>query len=208
MVVLFAMTFSAQALPHGGDDHKTDNKAISAPGGDKTDTNANAAAADGGDAKKTDTKANAAADGGDCKNTDTKANAAAADGGDAKKTDTKASAADGGDAKKTDTKASAADGGDKKEFGSCTPTMDFQLGRGNRKATEGTFLPTDEKVAQGQQDALNPNIITNRICDQLTNVCGATEDGKKKCLDAKAQVLAAQSKDKSMADLFNKALGF
>jgi len=192
MVVLFAMTFSAQALPHGGDDHKTDNKAISAPGGDKTDTNANAAAADGGDAKKTDTKANAAA----------------ADGGDAKKTDTKASAADGGDAKKTDTKASAADGGDKKEFGSCTPTMDFQLGRGNRKATEGTFLPTDEKVAQGQQDALNPNIITNRICDQLTNVCGATEDGKKKCLDAKAQVLAAQSKDKSMADLFNKALGF
>jgi hypothetical protein len=49
-----------------------------------------------------------------------------------------------------------------------TPTMDFQFGRTGRKATEGTFLPTDALVAKGQQDALNPNIITNRICDQLT----------------------------------------
>lgn len=47
------------------------------------------------------------------------------------------------------------------DFGSCTPTMDFQLGRPGRKATEGTFLPTDPAIAKGQQDALNPNIITN-----------------------------------------------
>lgn len=62
-------------------------------------------------------------------------------------------------------------------FGTCSPAMDFQLGRAafNRKATEGTFLPTDPVVAKGQQDALNPNIITNRICDQLTNVCGASQ---------------------------------
>lgn len=40
------------------------------------------------------------------------------------------------------------------DFGKCTPTMDFQFGRAGRKATEGTFLPTDALVAQGQQDAL------------------------------------------------------
>ncbi|RKF57976.1 hypothetical protein OnM2_070068 [Erysiphe neolycopersici] len=97
--------------------------------------------------------------------------------------------------------------GDENDYGSCNPAMDFKKGRGNRKATEGTFLPTDPKVAQGQQDALNPNIITNRICDQLTNVCGASEAAKKRCLDAKAKVSAANSKDESMADLFNKALG-
>lgn len=109
---------------------------------------------------------------------------------------------------KTDNTVTSVAADDSKNYGSCTPTMDFQLGRGNRKATEGTFLPTDPKVAQGQQDALNPNIITNRICDQLTNVCGASDAAKKRCLDAKAQVSAADSKDKSMADLFNKALGF
>lgn len=51
------------------------------------------------------------------------------------------------------------------DFGSCTPTMDFQLGRAefNRKATEGTFFPTDATLVanSGQSDALNPNIITN-----------------------------------------------
>lgn len=112
------------------------------------------------------------------------------------------------DNNKTDNKVTSTKAGDENDFGSCTPTMDFQLGRGNRKATEGTFLPTDAKVAQGQQDALNPNIITNRICDQLTNVCGASDAAKQRCQDAKAKVLATGSKDKSMADLFNSALGF
>lgn len=32
------------------------------------------------------------------------------------------------------------------DFGQCTPTMDFQLGRPGRKADEGTFLPTDPLV--------------------------------------------------------------
>lgn len=36
--------------------------------------------------------------------------------------------------------------------------MDFQLGRANRKATEGTFLPSDPAIAANQSDALNPNI--------------------------------------------------
>lgn len=96
------------------------------------------------------------------------------------------------------------------DFGQCTPTMDFQFGRAqfNRKATEGTFLPTDALVAKGQQDALNPNIITNRICDQLTNVCAANQAAKDACASAKALVQSLGTKDQSTADAFNQALGF
>ncbi|EQB56525.1 hypothetical protein CGLO_03468 [Colletotrichum gloeosporioides Cg-14] len=94
------------------------------------------------------------------------------------------------------------------DFGKCTPTMDFQLGRAGRKADEGTFLPTDPLVAQGQQDALNPNIITNRICDQLINVCEANDAAHQQCLDAKAQVLASGDKSEAVATTFNGLLGF
>ena len=94
------------------------------------------------------------------------------------------------------------------DFGACTPTMDFQLGREGRKADEGTFLPTDPLVAKGQQDALNPNIITKRICDQLTNVCDANDAAKALCADAQQQVQALGTKDASTADAFNSALGF
>lgn len=94
------------------------------------------------------------------------------------------------------------------DFGKCTPTMDFQFGRTGRKATEGTFLPTDALVAQGQQDALNPNIITNRICDQLTNVCAANQAAKDACQSAKALVAGLTTKDQTTADAFNQALGF
>lgn len=88
------------------------------------------------------------------------------------------------------------------DFGSCNPSMDFQLGRTGRKATEGTFLPTDPVVAKGQQDALNPAIITNRICDQLTNVCGANAAAKTACQAAKAQVAALGTKDATTATAF------
>ncbi|KAK4234208.1 hypothetical protein C8A03DRAFT_18843 [Achaetomium macrosporum] len=94
------------------------------------------------------------------------------------------------------------------DFGQCVPTMDFQLGRPGRKPDEGTFLPTDPLVAKGQQDALNPNIITNRICDQLTNVCDANNAAKALCEQAKSQVQALGTKDATTADAFNAALGF
>lgn len=94
------------------------------------------------------------------------------------------------------------------DFGLCTPTMDFQFGRAGRKATEGTFLPTDALVAKGQQDALNPNIITNRICDQLTNVCNANQAAKDACASAKTLVSGLGTKDQTTADAFNQALGF
>ncbi|KAI3394574.1 hypothetical protein diail_2565 [Diaporthe ilicicola] len=98
------------------------------------------------------------------------------------------------------------------DFGSCTPTMDFQLGRAEfkRKATEGTFFPTDPTLVgnSGQTDALNPNIITNFICNQLTNVCGANDAAKTQCASAKATVQGLGTKDQSTADAFNAALGF
>ena len=94
------------------------------------------------------------------------------------------------------------------DFGLCDPQMDFQFGRTGRKADEGTFLPIDELVAKGQQDALNPNIITNRICDQLTNVCEANQAAKDVCQTAKALVASLGTKDASTAAAFNQALGF
>ncbi|KAH6845750.1 hypothetical protein B0I37DRAFT_191643 [Chaetomium sp. MPI-CAGE-AT-0009] len=94
------------------------------------------------------------------------------------------------------------------DFGECTPTMDFQFGRNGRAADEGTFLPSDPLVAEGQSEALNPNIITNRICDQLTNVCGANDAAKAMCEDAQAQVEALGTRDATTADAFNAALGF
>lgn len=94
------------------------------------------------------------------------------------------------------------------DFGLCRPTMDFELGRPGRKATEGTFLPVDPLVAKGQEDALNPNIITKRICDQLTNVCEANAAAKALCQTALTTVEGLTAKDETTADAFNQALGF
>jgi hypothetical protein len=95
------------------------------------------------------------------------------------------------------------------EFGTCNPAMSFALGRPGRKATEGTFLPVDPTIAKGQEDALNPNIITNAICNQLINVCGVAKGsaGETACLAAKADVAALTTKDATTADAFNTALG-
>ncbi|ETI23838.1 hypothetical protein G647_05644 [Cladophialophora carrionii CBS 160.54] len=94
------------------------------------------------------------------------------------------------------------------DFGLCVPTMKFEGGLGGRPATEFTFLPIDPLVAQGQQEALNPNIITNRICDQLTNVCEANDAAKTLCKSVQAQILALGTRDKTTADTWNTALGF
>ncbi|KAK5263816.1 hypothetical protein LTR99_010285 [Exophiala xenobiotica] len=94
------------------------------------------------------------------------------------------------------------------DFGLCVPTMKFEGGLGGRPATEFTFLPIDPLCAQGQQEALNPNIITNRICDQLTNVCEANDAAKSLCRDAQAQIQALGTRDKITADIWNTLLGF
>jgi hypothetical protein len=94
------------------------------------------------------------------------------------------------------------------DFGQCTPTITFEGGQNGRPATEFTFQIADPLARGGQQEALNPNIITNALCNQLTNVCDANDAAKAACEDAKAQVQAAGTRDKSTADLFNSALGF
>jgi hypothetical protein len=102
--------------------------------------------------------------------------------------------------------ASTLTGGE--DFGQCTPTITFQGGEGNRPATEFTFQIADPLARGGQGEALNPNIITNALCNQLTNVCGANAAAVTACEGAKAQVEAAGTRNKSTADLFNTALGF
>lgn len=55
---------------------------------------------------------------------------------------------------------------------------------------------------------MNPNIITNALCNQLTNVCEANDAAKAACEDGKAQVEALGTRDKNTADTFNAAVGF
>jgi hypothetical protein len=94
------------------------------------------------------------------------------------------------------------------DFGLCQPTIARVGGLNGRPADEFTFIPQDPLVAEGQQEALNPNIITNRICDQLTNVCEASEDAVAACEDAQAQIEALGTRDQTTADTWNEILGF
>ncbi|ATZ45350.1 hypothetical protein BCIN_01g01480 [Botrytis cinerea B05.10] len=94
------------------------------------------------------------------------------------------------------------------DFGLCVPTMKFEAGLNGRKDTEFTFQAIDPLVNKGQQEALNPNIITNRICDQLTNACNANAAAKTACADAKTKISALGTKDVTTADAWNTALGF
>ena len=94
------------------------------------------------------------------------------------------------------------------DFGLCVPTMKFEAGLDGRKDTEFTFQAIDPLVNKGQEEALNPNIITNRICDQLTNVCKANQAAKDACQSAKTQISSLGTKDASTANAWNTALGF
>ncbi|KAI0179006.1 hypothetical protein GGR52DRAFT_284715 [Hypoxylon sp. FL1284] len=93
------------------------------------------------------------------------------------------------------------------DFGTCTPTVKFEESLNGRKPGEFTFQAQDPVVNKGQQEALNPNIIFNRICDQLTNVCGAADDAVDACKSAQAD-LGSGPKDHTTADAWNEALGF
>ncbi|KAK4194944.1 hypothetical protein QBC40DRAFT_269701 [Triangularia verruculosa] len=94
------------------------------------------------------------------------------------------------------------------DFGSCVPTINFLPGRNGRAATEFTFNAIDPAILARQSEALNPNIITNRICDELTNICGANQAAKDACQAAKAQIQALGTRDASTAVAWNTALGF
>ncbi|KAL2024947.1 hypothetical protein VTK56DRAFT_3646 [Thermocarpiscus australiensis] len=94
------------------------------------------------------------------------------------------------------------------DFGLCVPTMKFVGGLGGRPATEFTFQAVDDKIAAIQQEALNPNIITNRICDELTNQCQANQAAKDACGQARAAIQALGTRDASTAERWNEMLGF
>ncbi|KAK2812899.1 hypothetical protein FQN50_000920 [Emmonsiellopsis sp. PD_5] len=128
---------------------------------------------------------------------DAAANNAAAGGG----------AAAGDDAGAGDDAAAAADTG-AADFGACDPSIKFEGGLGGRPADEFTFQAIDPLVAEGQQEALNPSIIMNRVCDQLTNVCEANAAAVTACEEAQALAEADGTRDQTTADTFNQALGF
>ena len=94
------------------------------------------------------------------------------------------------------------------DFGLCVPTMKFEAGLDGRATTASTFQAIDPLVNKGQEEALNPSIITNRIHDQLTNVCGANQAAKDAAAAAQTQIAALGTRDASTADAWNTALGF
>lgn len=94
------------------------------------------------------------------------------------------------------------------DFGLCVPTMKFEAGLDGRSDTEFTFQAIDPLVNKGQEEALNPNIITNRIHDQLTNVCGANAAAKAAAADAQAKIAALGTKNADTANTWNSLLGF
>ena len=94
------------------------------------------------------------------------------------------------------------------DFGLCTRTMKFEAGLDGRSDTEFTFQAIDPLVNKGQEEALNPNIITNRICYHLTNVCNANAASKTACTASKSHISALATKDVTTANAWNTALGF
>ena len=93
------------------------------------------------------------------------------------------------------------------DFGLCNPGMKFESGINGRKATEFTFQAADAKISAIQQEALNFNIITNRICDELTNQCQANQAAKDLCKSTQASI-SSLGKVRTTADAWNTALGF
>lgn len=70
-------------------------------------------------------------------------------------------------------------------------------------------MPTNsDEIFGGQQSALNPNIITNFVCDNLVNRCNAGQDALDACVKAKAVVAALNVRDATVVTAFNSALEF
>jgi len=102
----------------------------------------------------------------------------------------------------TSTTASSASSGIG-NFGSCTvPEIEFGAGFDGRKET--SFEPTDE-TSYDHGSAQNIDIITQFICNTLTNTCGADATAKVTCATASAAADAAAAGTGAQADAFNAA---
>jgi len=93
------------------------------------------------------------------------------------------------------------------DFGLCVPTMKFEARLNGRAATASTFQAQDPLCNKGQQEALNPLIIANRIHDQLTNACGANKAAKD-AVAAAQTAISTLARDATTAQAWNKMLGF
>ncbi|KAJ6451891.1 hypothetical protein C8R45DRAFT_1041413 [Mycena sanguinolenta] len=90
-------------------------------------------------------------------------------------------------------------------FGSCSiPQIEFATGFDGRKET--SFQPVD-KVSFNHGSAQASSIITQFICDTLTNTCGADATAKATCAAAQAASNAATPKTGIDADIFNGFFG-
>ncbi|EIM90910.1 uncharacterized protein STEHIDRAFT_49601 [Stereum hirsutum FP-91666 SS1] len=91
------------------------------------------------------------------------------------------------------------------DFGSCTvPQIQFATGFDNRKET--SFEPVDQ-TSYNHGSAQNIDIITQFMCDTLTNSCGADATAKATCATAKAAADTVTAKTGGQADAFNAAFG-
>jgi len=91
------------------------------------------------------------------------------------------------------------------DFGSCTiPEIEFGVGFDNRRET--SFRPADlDSFNHGS--AQNINIITQFICDELVNSCGADQAAQDTCADAEVAAAAATAGTGGAADAFNAVFG-
>ncbi|KAJ7175797.1 hypothetical protein C8R46DRAFT_944848 [Mycena filopes] len=91
------------------------------------------------------------------------------------------------------------------DFGKCTvPQIEFATGFDNRKET--SFQPVD-KTSFNHGSAQAIGIITQFICDTLTNSCGADATAKATCAAAQKAAGAAPPKTGIDADIFNGFFG-
>ncbi|KAG6851103.1 hypothetical protein H0H93_000983 [Arthromyces matolae] len=90
-------------------------------------------------------------------------------------------------------------------FGKCSvPQIEFGVGFNGRKET--SFQPVD-LTSYNHGSAQNIDIITQFICDTLTNSCGADATAKATCASARAAADTAPAKTGAQADKFNAAFG-
>ncbi|KAF8905103.1 hypothetical protein CPB84DRAFT_1835568 [Gymnopilus junonius] len=105
----------------------------------------------------------------------------------------------------TATAASVAADSSVGNFGKCSvPQIKFGVGFDNRKET--SFEPADQ-TSFNHGSADNIDIITQFICDTLTNSCGADATAKATCAKAEAAADTATKGTGAQADAFNAVFG-
>ncbi|KAI0303720.1 hypothetical protein B0F90DRAFT_1626162 [Multifurca ochricompacta] len=91
------------------------------------------------------------------------------------------------------------------DFGKCsTPEIKFAVGLDGRKET--AFAPMDQ-ISYNHGSADNIGVITQFMCDALTNTCAASQAAKTLCAMAQAAANAATPLTGAQADAFNVVFG-